>query len=129
MSRQNKVNPDHYRIAGRLTPDDLARERQKQNMLRTGVRQESDSSRYAPPAIREAAASGTPDAALANDNVRAAALSKKSARLHATTKPGATKRTKGTVRNRDEVQGTARSVKGRVRQAAKPSRKNRAARR
>ena len=34
MSRQNKVNPDHYTIAGRLTPDDLARERQRQR--RTG---------------------------------------------------------------------------------------------
>ena len=31
MSRQNKVNPDHYTLAGRLSPDDLARERRKQN--------------------------------------------------------------------------------------------------
>ena len=30
MSRQNKVNPDHYKLAGRLSPDDLARERQRQ---------------------------------------------------------------------------------------------------
>jgi hypothetical protein len=30
MSRQNKVNPDHYTTAGRLSPDDLARERTKQ---------------------------------------------------------------------------------------------------
>jgi len=30
MSRHNKVNPAHYTIAGRLTPDDLARERRKQ---------------------------------------------------------------------------------------------------
>ena len=30
MSRRNKVNPDHYKTAGRLTTDDLARERQKQ---------------------------------------------------------------------------------------------------
>jgi hypothetical protein len=29
MSRRNKVNPDHYTIAGRLAPDDLARERRK----------------------------------------------------------------------------------------------------
>ena len=28
MSRQNKVNPDHYKVAGRLSTDDLARERQ-----------------------------------------------------------------------------------------------------
>ena len=30
MSKQNKVNPDHYKTGGRLTPDDLARERKKQ---------------------------------------------------------------------------------------------------
>jgi hypothetical protein len=31
MSRKNKVNPAHYKVAGRLSPDDLARERMKQN--------------------------------------------------------------------------------------------------
>ena len=31
MSRKNKVNPDHYKVAGRLSPDDLARERMKQS--------------------------------------------------------------------------------------------------
>ena len=31
MSRQNKVNPDRYKTAGRLSPDDLARERQAQH--------------------------------------------------------------------------------------------------
>jgi len=30
MSRQNKVNPDHYKVAGRLSMDDLARERRIQ---------------------------------------------------------------------------------------------------
>jgi hypothetical protein len=30
MSRQNKVNPGQYYVAGRLTPDELARERVKQ---------------------------------------------------------------------------------------------------
>jgi hypothetical protein len=30
MSRINKVNPDHYKTAGRLSADDLARERVKQ---------------------------------------------------------------------------------------------------
>jgi hypothetical protein len=30
VSRQNKVNPDHYTMAGRLTPDDLARQRLRQ---------------------------------------------------------------------------------------------------
>ena len=31
MRRKNKVNPNHYKVAGRLSPDDLARERMKQN--------------------------------------------------------------------------------------------------
>jgi hypothetical protein len=35
MSRQNKVNPDHYKTAGRLSPDDLAREQQKQRASAT----------------------------------------------------------------------------------------------
>lgn len=30
MSRNNKVNPDHYKLAGRLTPDELARQRVQQ---------------------------------------------------------------------------------------------------
>ena len=30
MSKQGKVNPDHYKLAGTLTPDDQARERVKQ---------------------------------------------------------------------------------------------------
>jgi hypothetical protein len=32
MSRHNKVNRDRYTIAGRLTADDLARERRKQGV-------------------------------------------------------------------------------------------------
>jgi hypothetical protein len=30
MSRQNKVNKDHYVQRGRLTPDEMARERMRQ---------------------------------------------------------------------------------------------------
>jgi hypothetical protein len=30
MSRQNRVNPDRYKTGGRLSPDDLARERRAQ---------------------------------------------------------------------------------------------------
>ena len=37
MSRKNKVNPDHYKVAGRLAPDDLARERMKQHMAKTAA--------------------------------------------------------------------------------------------
>ncbi len=43
MSRHNKVNPAHYTIAGRLTPDDLARERRKQaTTSRVACRREDD---------------------------------------------------------------------------------------
>lgn len=31
MSGKNKVNPDHYKVAGRLSTDDLARERRRQS--------------------------------------------------------------------------------------------------
>lgn len=34
MSRQNKVNKNNYDQAGRLTPDDLARERTKMDRTR-----------------------------------------------------------------------------------------------
>jgi hypothetical protein len=30
MSRPNKVNPGQYKLGGRLTPDELGRERQRQ---------------------------------------------------------------------------------------------------
>jgi hypothetical protein len=36
MSRRNKVNPDHYKLAGRLSADDIARERMRQTAPRTG---------------------------------------------------------------------------------------------
>ena len=36
MSRINKVNKDHYVQRGRLTPDDLARQRARQIHLETG---------------------------------------------------------------------------------------------
>lgn len=33
MSRRNKVNKTNYTQAGRLTPDDMARERMNQNQM------------------------------------------------------------------------------------------------
>ncbi len=33
MSKQNKVNKSNYDQAGRLTPDDLAREQEKMNRM------------------------------------------------------------------------------------------------
>lgn len=40
MSRQSKVNKDSYTQAGRLTQDDMARERQKQTNPATGATKE-----------------------------------------------------------------------------------------
>lgn len=53
MSKYNKVNKDHYMQAGRLTPGDMARERQKQGRER--VRSQADR-----PANRRAAPGSTP---------------------------------------------------------------------
>ena len=49
MSRQNKVNPDHYTQGGRLSPDDLARERQKQG---NGGLRSAGKNRPLPPWLR-----------------------------------------------------------------------------
>ena len=40
MSKQNKVNKNNYTQAGRLTPDDMARERQKQTEAGAGEKGE-----------------------------------------------------------------------------------------
>jgi hypothetical protein len=51
MSRANKVNPDHYKQAGRLTPDEAARERMKQKDVspRRSGRANEPPSRPGPP--------------------------------------------------------------------------------
>ncbi|MGE3177905.1 MAG: hypothetical protein AB7O32_10585 [Vicinamibacterales bacterium] len=36
MSKHNKVNPDHYHQGGRLTPDEAARERKRQQQAPGG---------------------------------------------------------------------------------------------
>jgi hypothetical protein len=38
MSRQNKVNKDNYTQSGRLTPDEMARERRQQETVRGQAR-------------------------------------------------------------------------------------------
>src|SRR5688572_18133572 len=48
MSRHNKVNPDHYTTAGRLSQDDLARERRKQSESPMGFNRKS-AKKAAPP--------------------------------------------------------------------------------
>lgn len=54
MSRHNKVNRDAYTQAGRLTPDDYARERQAQGRERVTAREA-----HRPPR-RRAAPAATP---------------------------------------------------------------------
>ena len=61
MSRHNKVNPDHYKIAGRLSSDDLARERHKQGVgkpVRGGVTSKGSRKKAGAPARRGSKAAG-----------------------------------------------------------------------
>ena len=61
VSRHNKVNPDHYKLAGRLTPDDLARERMRQTQRFEGRRRRQK--RPVPPwMLPQSAQSGRPQA-------------------------------------------------------------------
>jgi hypothetical protein len=41
MSRQNKVNKGNYVQKGRLTPDDMARERSKQRQIEHEIKNEA----------------------------------------------------------------------------------------
>ncbi len=62
MSRRSNVNPDHYKVAGRLTPDDLARERRKQAEPLLGATR-GRRSRPMPPWLRaDQSASSSPEA-------------------------------------------------------------------
>jgi hypothetical protein len=54
MSKHNKANRDHYMQAGRLTPDDMARERQKQRELGSSPARERVVSRADEPPRRAA---------------------------------------------------------------------------
>jgi hypothetical protein len=58
MSRRNKVNPDHYTIAGRLAPDDLARERRKQAEQQFGTTRGGQQKPLPPWMANEAAGNG-----------------------------------------------------------------------
>lgn len=63
MSRQNKVNPDHYKLAGRLSPDDLARERQRHMGSQPGPLRSRNRKPMPPWAtMTNAAAGGKPEA-------------------------------------------------------------------
>jgi hypothetical protein len=59
MSRRNKVNPDHYTTAGRLSPDDLARERKKQAEQMSARAEGRDRKPMPPWMANEAAGAGT----------------------------------------------------------------------
>jgi len=49
MSKHNKVNPDHYHQAGRLTPDEWARERTKQQPLAQDHKRDKNEQYNQPP--------------------------------------------------------------------------------
>jgi hypothetical protein len=59
MSRHNKVNKDHYTQRGRLTPDELARERAREIYVSDTRRKFTGRSKQAPAPRAEAAS--TPD--------------------------------------------------------------------
>ena len=46
MSKENKVNPGQYTQAGRLTPDEMAREQVKQREAASPKNQEGKSQRF-----------------------------------------------------------------------------------
>jgi hypothetical protein len=50
MSRHNKVNKSNYDQGGRLTPDELARERARQLQVAGGQRKISERAKQATPA-------------------------------------------------------------------------------
>ena len=55
MSKPNKVNKDHYTQRGRLTPDELARERARQIHLESGQRRYNQRTKPATPRRAEPA--------------------------------------------------------------------------
>ena len=58
MSKANKVNKDHYTQRGRLTPDELARERARQIHLVSAQRRFNQRTK---PATRRAEQAPTPE--------------------------------------------------------------------
>jgi hypothetical protein len=52
MSKQNKVNPGQYTQAGRLSPDDTAREMKKQRESASPTNQDDTAEPYTPAAPR-----------------------------------------------------------------------------
>jgi len=59
MSKPNKVNKDHYTQRGRLTPDELARERARQ--IHLGSAQRRFNERAKPAAGRRGEQASTPE--------------------------------------------------------------------
>lgn len=79
MSKQNKVNPGQYYVAGRLTPDDAARERMKQR--RPAEIRATMAPAYAPAA--RGVSMHAPDAAKADGQIRGTARPSAAAKTRA----------------------------------------------
>lgn len=106
MSRQNKVNPGRYKVAGRLSPDDLGRELRRQNLA--SIAKEHGRQRQAPPFWQ--ATDPTPPLEVAPSRAVAGALQESSA---ATARPRRKAKTTRSARTR---------TKARTRKAASPAR-------
>ena len=61
MSKLNNVNKDHYTQRGRLTPDELARERARQIHLVSTQRRINERTRRAEAAARRGEQASTPE--------------------------------------------------------------------
>ena len=58
MSKPNKANRNNYMQAGRLTPDDMARERQKQAEISAGAKGKARVTAKTQPGARDAESPG-----------------------------------------------------------------------
>ena len=127
MSRHNKVNPAHYKLAGRLSPDDLARERQRQNPPQADLRGERDRplppwmanadtaaaiarTRTPPDAGVEANASAPPERKVRRTTLPKTRVRTRTAAARVAKKSAATKRakTKGVATKRAKTKGAAK---------------------
>lgn len=114
MSRQNKVNPGQYTSAGRLSPDDLGRERRVQAAARTSTR----ASKIHRPAWEKAPApaKGTAPASSSNAGGRVTVAAARAV-------VGVTRATAGAVKSMSRAARTAIGAPASARQTAKKAAK------
>ena len=135
MSRRNKVNPDHYTMAGRLAPDDLARERRNWPDQTVG-RSRGDRKKPLPPWMTTETPKPAPDgmgdddraSAAADDHVEASEASTVDEERDTASAPAQLKQTPGRTRKAAGARTAPRTTKtARARSASAPPSKARKA--